>query len=203
MKLGSLFDGIGGWQIAAIHAGVNPVTVFQTIPVDGIIVVSSPQELVEMIVSKAVRMAGIMNIPVLGMIENIFGSADYEVTQVLVSGSDVPTTFSESELYEMIQSGEFYLADSTGKEISVSGNVQLAIESDTTGLAKAEAEYNAKTLKIGIDDETGVDAYGDLTIGKEGNTEKTYFMTNATTNTIVGNMAMYDGWYHTDRKSVV
>ncbi|MBR1942792.1 hypothetical protein IJ843_03540 [bacterium] len=84
----------------------------------------------------------------LGMIESIFSSTDYEVTQVLVSGSDVPTTFSESELYEMIQSGEFYLADSTGKEISVSGNVQLAIESDTTGLAKAEAEYNAKTLKI-------------------------------------------------------
>lgn len=47
------------------------LTVFQSIAVDGIIVVTSPQELVSMIVSKAVRMAEIMNIPIIGLIENM------------------------------------------------------------------------------------------------------------------------------------
>ena len=73
---------------------------------------------------------------------------------------DVPKTFTASQLYEMIESGQFYLvsdvttttADGVSKtetkEISVSSNTQLAIESDTTELAKAEAEYNAKTAKI-------------------------------------------------------
>ncbi|MEZ4358472.1 MAG: Mrp/NBP35 family ATP-binding protein [Eubacteriales bacterium] len=51
--------------------GDIPLTVFQSIPVDGIIVVTSPQELVSMIVSKAVRMAEMMNIPVLGIVENM------------------------------------------------------------------------------------------------------------------------------------
>lgn len=50
--------------------GDVPLTVFQSLPVDGIIVVTSPQELVSMIVSKAVNMAQQMNIPVLGIIEN-------------------------------------------------------------------------------------------------------------------------------------
>lgn len=51
--------------------GDVPLTVFQSLPVDGIIVVASPQELVEMIVEKSVRMAGMMNIPVLGLVENM------------------------------------------------------------------------------------------------------------------------------------
>jgi Mrp family chromosome partitioning ATPase len=51
--------------------GDVPLTVFQSIPVDGIIIVSTPQELVSMIVSKAVRMAELMNIPVLGLVENM------------------------------------------------------------------------------------------------------------------------------------
>ncbi|MBR1942956.1 hypothetical protein IJ843_04405, partial [bacterium] len=46
-------------------------------------------------------------------------------------------------LYEAIESGEFYIADSSGTEVSISSNTQLAIESDSTDLAKAEAEYNA------------------------------------------------------------
>ena len=50
--------------------GDVPLTVFQSIPLDGIIIVTSPQELVSMIVSKAVRMANTMNIPILGLIEN-------------------------------------------------------------------------------------------------------------------------------------
>jgi Mrp family chromosome partitioning ATPase len=51
--------------------GDVPLTVFQSLPVDGIIVVTSPQELVTMIVAKAVKMAEMMNIPVLGIVENM------------------------------------------------------------------------------------------------------------------------------------
>ena len=50
--------------------GDVPLTVFQSLPVDGIIIVTSPQELVQMIVKKAYNMAGIMDIPVLGIVEN-------------------------------------------------------------------------------------------------------------------------------------
>ena len=76
------------------------------------------------------------------------------------NGGNVPTKYSESELYEMIESGQFYLegdlttttADGNTTvergEVSVSSDTKLAIESDTTELAKAEAEYNAKTAKI-------------------------------------------------------
>ena len=51
--------------------GDVPLTVFQSLPVDGIIIVASPQELVGMIVEKAVNMANMMNIPVLGIVENM------------------------------------------------------------------------------------------------------------------------------------
>ena len=51
--------------------GDVPLTVFQSLPVDGIIVVTSPQELVSMIVGKAVKMADMMNVPVLGLVENM------------------------------------------------------------------------------------------------------------------------------------
>lgn len=51
--------------------GDVPLTVFQSIPVDGVIIVTSPQELVSMIVAKAVNMAKMMNIPILGLVENM------------------------------------------------------------------------------------------------------------------------------------
>lgn len=51
--------------------GDVPLTVFQSLPVDGIIIVTSPQDLVSMIVTKAVNMADMMNIPVLGIVENM------------------------------------------------------------------------------------------------------------------------------------
>ena len=51
--------------------GDVPLTVFQTMPLDGIVIVSSPQDLVSMIVSKAANMANMMNIPVLGLVENM------------------------------------------------------------------------------------------------------------------------------------
>ena len=51
--------------------GDVPLTVFQSLPVDGIIIVTSPQELVSMIVAKAVKMAKKMDIPILGVVENM------------------------------------------------------------------------------------------------------------------------------------
>lgn len=51
--------------------GDVPLTVFQSLPVDGIIIVTSPQELVGMIVAKAVNMAKKMNVPILGIVENM------------------------------------------------------------------------------------------------------------------------------------
>lgn len=51
--------------------GDVPLTVFQSLPVDGIVIVASPQELVGMIVEKAVKMAGLMNIPIIALAENM------------------------------------------------------------------------------------------------------------------------------------
>lgn len=51
--------------------GDVPLTVFQSLPVDGIIIVTSPQDLVTMIVGKAVKMAHLMNIPILALVENM------------------------------------------------------------------------------------------------------------------------------------
>ena len=51
--------------------GDVPLTVFQSLPVTGAVVVTSPQDLVSLIVEKAVRMAGMMDVPVLGLVENM------------------------------------------------------------------------------------------------------------------------------------
>ena len=74
--------------------GDVPLTVFQSIPLDGIIVVTSPQELVSVIVEKAVRMAEMMNIPILGLVENM----SYAVCPDC--GKEIPV-FGESHLDEV------------------------------------------------------------------------------------------------------
>ena len=51
--------------------GDVPLTVFQSIPIDGIVIVTTPQDLVGMIVKKAVKMAHMMNVPILGIVENM------------------------------------------------------------------------------------------------------------------------------------
>ncbi|MBE7100320.1 MAG: Mrp/NBP35 family ATP-binding protein [Clostridiales bacterium] len=51
--------------------GDVPLTVFQSIPISGIVIVSTPQDLVKMVVEKAVNMAAMMNVPVLGLVENM------------------------------------------------------------------------------------------------------------------------------------
>jgi len=74
--------------------GDVPLTVFQSIPIDGIIVVTSPQDLVSMIVGKAINMARQMNIPVLGLIEN------YSFTTCPDCGKRIPL-FGESHFQQV------------------------------------------------------------------------------------------------------
>ena len=100
--------------------GDVPLTVFQSLPVAGIIVVTSPQELVGMIVEKAVKMAGMMDIPVLGVLENmasykcpdcgkvhrIFGESQIEET---AKTDGIPVTASipiDPEIAEKCDAGE-------------------------------------------------------------------------------------------------
>ena len=71
--------------------GDVPLTVFQSIPVDGIVIVTSPQDLVKLIVKKAYNMAATMKIPVLGMIEN------YSYLKCPDCGKEIPV-FGESKI---------------------------------------------------------------------------------------------------------
>lgn len=74
--------------------GDVPLTVFQSLPVDGILVVTSPQELVSMIVAKAVNMAQMMDVPILGLIENMayFRCPDCGKEHKLFGESHLPAT---------------------------------------------------------------------------------------------------------------
>ena len=62
--------------------GDVPLTVFQSLPLDGIVIVSTPQDLVSMIVTKAANMAKMMNIPVLGLVENMRSAPTAESTSI-------------------------------------------------------------------------------------------------------------------------
>ncbi|MBQ0101377.1 MAG: Mrp/NBP35 family ATP-binding protein [Firmicutes bacterium] len=77
--------------------GDVPLTVFQSIPLDGIVIVTSPQELVSMIVSKAVNMAKLMNIPVIGLVENM------SYLKCPDCGKEIPV-FGESHINEIADS---------------------------------------------------------------------------------------------------
>lgn len=78
--------------------GDIPLTIFQSLPVDGIIVVTSPQELVSMIVEKAVNMAKMMNIPVLGIVENMsyFKCPDCGNIHYIYGKSDIEKTAADN-----------------------------------------------------------------------------------------------------------
>ena len=77
--------------------GDVPLTVFQSLPVDGIVIVTSPQDLVSMIVAKAVKMANMMHIPVLGFVEN------YAYLECPDCGKKI-NVFGESKLDEIAES---------------------------------------------------------------------------------------------------
>ena len=74
--------------------GDVPLTVFQSLPVDGIVIVTSPQDLVSMIVAKAVKMANMMHVPVLGFVEN------YSYLECPDCGKRI-NVFGESKLNEV------------------------------------------------------------------------------------------------------
>ena len=76
--------------------GDVPLTVFQSLPVDGIVIVTSPQDLVSMIVAKAVKMANMMHIPVLGFVEN------YSYLECPDCGKKI-NVFGESKLDEVAE----------------------------------------------------------------------------------------------------
>jgi Mrp family chromosome partitioning ATPase len=76
--------------------GDVPLTVFQSLPVDGIVIVTSPQDLVSMIVAKAVKMANMMHIPVLGFVEN------YSYLECPDCGKRI-NVFGESRLEEVAE----------------------------------------------------------------------------------------------------
>ena len=77
--------------------GDVPLTVFQSLPIDGVVIVTTPQALVSMIVAKAVKMASMMNVPVLGIVENMsyFKCPDCGKEHAIFGESKVETVAKE------------------------------------------------------------------------------------------------------------
>lgn len=113
--------------------GDVPLTVFQSLPVDGIVIVTSPQDLVQMIVEKAYHMAEKMNIPVLGIVENysylvcpdcgkkisVFGERHIEE---VAAGLGIPVLGKmpvDAGLAELVEEERFYEADNRYLEDAV------------------------------------------------------------------------------------
>jgi Mrp family chromosome partitioning ATPase len=103
--------------------GDVPLTVFQSIPVDGIIIVTSPQELVQMIVKKAYNMAQMMHIPVLGVVENF-------------SYLKCPDCGKEIKLF-----GESHI-DETAAEMGIAVLGKLPLDPEYASLADKEDFYS-------------------------------------------------------------
>lgn len=78
--------------------GDVPLTIFQNLPVEGVVIVTSPQDLVSMIVAKAVNMAADMHVPVLGLVENMsyFVCPDCGSTNYIFGKSDVEKTAADN-----------------------------------------------------------------------------------------------------------
>lgn len=115
--------------------GDVPLTVFQTMAVDGIIMVTSPQDLVSLIVSKAVNMAGMMNIPILGLVEN------YSYALCPHCGEKIPV-FGESHAAEVAR--EFNLPLLAQMPI----DTRIAQLADKGEMEKAEVDYLDPVLDL-------------------------------------------------------
>ena len=115
--------------------GDVPLTVFQSLPIDGIIVVTSPQELVSMIVGKAVKMAEMMNVPVLGIVENM---AYYECPNCKSRHS----IFGESHIEEV--AAKYGINSTAGMPI----NPKLAAACDKGMIELFEGDWLDKTADV-------------------------------------------------------
>ena len=115
--------------------GDVPLTVFQSLPVDGIVVVTSPQELVQMIVKKAYNMADMMHIPVLGVVEN------FSYLECPDCGKKI-SVFGESHIDE--------IAEKLGVEVlgKMPIDPSLAELSDKGDFAKAENKYLTDAFEV-------------------------------------------------------
>lgn len=112
--------------------GDVPLTVFQSLPVNGIVIVTSPQELVQMIVKKAFNMANMMNVPVLGVVENfsylecpdcgkkinIFGESKIEEVSNMLGINLLGKLPLNPAYAEAADKGEFYGVDNSALEIA-------------------------------------------------------------------------------------
>ncbi|MCR4842763.1 MAG: Mrp/NBP35 family ATP-binding protein [Eubacterium sp.] len=107
--------------------GDVPLTVFQSLPLDGIVIVTSPQDLVELIVKKCFNMATMMNIPVLGVVEN------YSYFECPHCGEKI-SVFGESNI------------DATAKELDIEVLAKLPMNPD---YAKAADDGVFETLEVG------------------------------------------------------
>ena len=109
--------------------GDVPLTVFQSLPVDGIVVVTSPQELVQMIVKKAYNMANMMHIPVLGVVEN------FSYLECPDCGKKI-SVFGESKL------------DEVAKELNIPVLAKLPIKSEIASLVDKGAVELAEIKEL-------------------------------------------------------
>ena len=98
--------------------GDVPLTVFQSLPIDGIVIVTTPQDLVGMIVAKAVKMAEMMNVPVLGLVENM-------------SYFTCPDCGKKHEIFGASQ------ADTVAKEFDIAHVARLPIDPKITAMVDA------------------------------------------------------------------
>ena len=107
--------------------GDVPLTVFQSLPVDGVVIVSSPQDLVRMIVMKAYKMAQMMSVPVLGIVENysylvcpdcgkklsIFGESHIDEIAAEIGVPVLGKMPIHPEFAELVDEGRFAEVDNT------------------------------------------------------------------------------------------
>ena len=115
--------------------GDVPLTVFQSLPLDGIVIVSSPQDLVQMIVKKAYHMAKSMNVPILGIVEN------YSYLVCPDCGKKI-SVFGESHIEEI----------ASKMDLKVLGKMpidpSLAELSDKGDFAKTENKYLTDAFEV-------------------------------------------------------
>lgn len=110
--------------------GDVPLTVFQSLPVDGVVIVTSPQELVKMIVKKAYNMARQMNIPVLGLVEN------YSYVKCPDCGKEI-RIFGESHI------------DETASELGIPVLGKMPIDAGLARVVEEEKFYEAENPYLG------------------------------------------------------